>query len=539
MFKARLNRFTAFLASALLLCCAEAGAEVKLHPLFADHVVLQQGQSVPVFGTAAPGEEVSLTFRGATAKVTADSSGRWKAVLGSFAAGGPFEMTVKGTNTITLKDVLVGEVWVSSGQSNMAIGVQSCINGPQEAMAARYPQIHVFNVGQAIAHKPQATCFGGWTVCSPGTANEYSAVGYFFARELHKSLKVPVGLINSSLGATPAEAWTGVGGFADPALAHYRKRYENNFATITKALQSYSRDFEAWKTRVLAAAAAGAPVPYLPPLPPQVTDGRQPCGLYNGMIAPLTAFPIRGAIWYQGEGNASRAVEYRTLFPAMIEDWRRQWGEQFPFLFIQLCNYGGPARQPYEAQWAYLREAQTMTLKLPKTAMAVTIDVGEGDIHPRNKQDMGYRLALAARATVYGEDIEYAGPMYTSMEIDGDKIRVQFTHLGGGLTAEPPGSKMIAGDQVKAMQTEDARAAPPADSELKRFEIAGADRKFVWARAKIDGRSVVVWSAHVARPVAVRYAWADNPAGCNLFNKAGLPASAFRTDDWPAPGATN
>ena len=513
-------------AIAMLLCMVLAQsstAAVKLHPLFCDHVVLQQGKDMPVYGTAAAGERVEVTFQGKTASAEADKEGNWKVTLGKFEAGGPFDMTVKGVDTVTIKDILIGEVWVASGQSNMAIGVQSCVNGPQEAMAADFPRIRMFNVGQVLAHKPQRSCYGAWSVCSPGTANEYSAVAFFFARELHKAIKTPVGIINSSIGATPAEAWTSVDGFADPVLAHYRKEYEQNFASITQSLEGYFKDLDAWKAQSLVNAKEGNPVQHVPPIPAQFGDWRQPCGLYNGMIAPLTGFPIRGVIWYQGEGNTGKTVEHRTLFPALIKDWRQKWGEEFPFLFVQLCNYGHSAVQVGESNWAELRESQAMTLKLPKTAMAVTIDIGEGDIHPRNKQDMGARLALAAQAIVHGQDVVYIGPTYNKMTVQGGKVRLEFTNLGGGLTTQS-GKTLIPRPEVKD--------TPLAGSELKRFEIAGADKKFVWANAKTDGDTVLVWSESVPNPVAVRFCWADNPDGCNLYSKAGLPAGPFRTDNW-------
>jgi sialate O-acetylesterase len=490
-------------------------------------MVLQQGKDINVYGTAAAGEKVEVAFQGKTASIEADKDGNWKVNIGQFKAGGSYEMTIKGSNTVAIKDILVGEVWICSGQSNAAWGTGGCTNGPAEVAAANFPQIRMFNCPWTPATKPQPSIlWGAWRVCEPGAPNDWSAVGYFFARELHKKIKVPIGVINSSLGATPSEAWTSAEGMSDPAIVHYKKKHEENCRNLQKELDTYFQQIDEWKKQATAAAAAGAYIPNIPGLPRQLSDCHEPVLLYNGMIHPLTGYKIRGAIWYQGESNAGRAVEYRTLFPALIKDWRRAWNDDISFLWIQLSTVAyASAREPYESDWALLREAQTMTLKLPKTGQAVTFDVGDGDIHPRNKQDMGYRLALIATAQ-YGQDVVFSGPMYRpdSMKIEGGKIRLSFINLGGGLTSQP-GATLIP-------RAEAPKDTPLADSELKRFEIAGEDKKFVWANAKIDGATVVVWSDKVPKPVAVRYAWAENPTGANFFNKAGLPACPFRTDDW-------
>jgi len=505
------------LALLLVLTSVSAicSAEVKLHALFGDHMVLQQGVKAPVWGTANPGEQVKVTLGSTSAQATADSEGRWKLVLGPLQAGGPFEMTVAGKNTVTLRDVAVGEVWICSGQSNMEMAVGNSPrawggvhNSEQEIAAGSYPMIRQFTVKKAVAGKPQSDVAGEWLVASPQTVGEFTAVGYFFGREIHKALGAPVGLIHTSWGGTPAEAWTSEQTLlSDPDLASIFQSRQKELAEYPQALDKYREQLSDWERASRQAEAEGKVAPTPPKFPddPRSSSWRV-SGLFNAMIAPLIPYAMRGAIWYQGESNADRAYQYRKLFPAMIEDWRRAWGEgDFPFLFVQLANY----IQDYapKTSWAELREAQTMTLSLPKTGMAVTADIGDAnDIHPRNKQEAGRRLALAAEAIAYGKDVVYSGPVYESMKVERNRIRLTFRHVDGGLTG---------------------RSNP-----LKSFEIAGADQKFVAAEAKIERNTVVVRSAEVPKPVAVRYAWADNPE-CSLYNKSGLPAVPFRTDDWP------
>jgi sialate O-acetylesterase len=334
-------------------------------------------------------------------------------------------------------------------------------------------------------------------------------VGYFFGRELHRSLGVPIGLINTSWGGTPAESWTSLDTLTGNAdLKPIVDRWNHALAEFPKANEQYQKEFADWKEAAEKAKAEGKTAPPAPRPPLGPDHPHRAAGLFNGMIVPLVPFAIRGAIWYQGESNAGRAYQYRTLLPAMIQDWREAWGQgEFPFLIVQLANFEARPPQPEGSDWAELREAQTMTLALPKTGMAVTIDIGEAkDIHPRNKQDVGRRLALAAQRIAYGNHLVYSGPVYDSMKIEGSKIRIRFQHVGGGLMAK-------------------------GDAPLG-FTIAGEERNFVPAHATIDGDTVVVWSDQVSDPVAVRYGWADNPV-CNLYNNAELPASPFRTDDWP------
>jgi len=486
-----------------------ASADVKLHGLFTDGMVLQQGKEVPVWGKADEGERVTVRFLNQTVSAVA-RNGKWMVRLKKMKAGGPYKMVVSGKNTIVLNDVYVGEVWVASGQSNMAMPVARCLNAEEEIANSRNPLIRLYTVPRKIAQTPQEDVEGQWMECNPDTVGSFSGVAYFFGRELQKALKVPVGLIHTSWGGTPAEAWTCKWALEkDPELKVILDAYEIALKRLPKAMERYKKRLEQYKEAVKKARKEGKKPPRRPH-PPMGPENRHcPCGLYNAMIAPLIPYAIAGVIWYQGEANASRAYQYRKLFPAMITNWREDWKQgDFPFLFVQLAAFKPISPEPQESAWAELREAQLMTLSLPNTGMAVAIDVGDQfNAHPKNKQAVGARLALAARAIAYGEKIVYSGPIYKSMKIEDGKVILTFDHAGSGLVAK--------------------------DGELKGFAICGADRKFVWAKAKIIGKDkVAVWSPDVPSPVAVRYAWADYPV-CNLYNKEGLPASPFRTDDFP------
>jgi sialate O-acetylesterase len=442
--------------------------------------------------------------------VTADQDGKWAFNMNCPEAGGPYEMTLTGKNAITIKNIMAGEVWVCSGQSNMQWSVKASANPEQEIAEANYPDIRLFTVERKVAQQPQSDCTGSWTSCSPETVPDFSAVAYFFGRELHKRLDVPIGLIHTSWGGTPAEAWTRRDALeADADFEPILTRYDDAIAKYPQAKEEYEKKLEEWKQAAEKAKAEGEKAPRKPRPPFGPGNPHSPAGLYNAMIAPLIPYGIQGAIWYQGESNAGRAYQYRKLFPAMIKNWRDDWGQgDFPFLFVQLANFMAIKPEPGESAWAELREAQLMTLSLPNTGMAVIIDIGEAeDIHPKNKQDVGKRLALWALAKTHGKELVYSGPIYKSMKAEGNQVILNFDHVGGGLVAK-------------------------ADEQLKGFAVAGEDRKFVWADARIDGDTVVVSSEDVSEPVAVRYAWADNPV-CNLYNKEGLPASPFRTDDWP------
>jgi len=496
----------------LLVSAGAALADIKLPAVIGDNMVLQRDEKVTIWGWAEPGEEVmaGVSWHNMKWAVTADKDGKWMFKMNSPETGGPYEMTISGKNTITVKNIMVGEVWVCSGQSNMQMSVQGSANAKQEISAANYPNIRLFTVTRKVAAEPQSDCVGNWTLCSPQTVPGFSAVGYFFGRELHKKLDVPIGLIHTSWGGTPAEAWTRREVLEKEAdAAPILERYDDAVAKYPQAMEEYKQKVVEWKEAVEKAKAEGERTPRRPGAPFGPGHPHSPAGLYNAMIAPLIPYGIGGAIWYQGESNASRAYQYRKLFPAMIKNWRNDWGQgDFPFLFVQLANFMAVDTEPAESMWAELREAQLMTLALPNTGMAVIIDIGEAnDIHPKNKQDVGKRLALWALARSYGKELVYSGPIYKSMKIENDKVILYFDHVGGGLVAA-------------------------SDGPLKGFAIAGADRKFVWADAKINGDNIVVSSGEVSAPVAVRYAWADNPV-CNLYNEEGLPASPFRTDNRP------
>ena len=496
----------------LLVNVGAVFADVKLPAVISDNMVLQRGMEVPIWGWAEPGENISVmaSWQGRGCSTKADKDGKWMVKIFQSIAGGPFEITIVGKNTIKIENVLVGEVWVCSGQSNMQMSVRSSAMAEQEIAAADYPDIRLFTVERKVAEQPQSDCTGSWASCSPQTVPAFSAVAYYFGRKLHKELNVPVGLIHTSWGGTPAEAWTSKDVLElDVEFEPILKRYSDVVAKYPQAKREYEQKMNEWEKAVARAGAEGKEPPRKPRAPIGPVNPHSPAGLYNAMIAPLIPYGIRGAIWYQGESNAGRAYQYRKLFPAMIANWRNDWGQgDFSFLFVQLANFMAVNPEPVESAWAELREAQLMTLSLPNTGMAVIIDIGEAnDIHPKNKQDVGKRLALWALGGSYGKKLEYCGPIYKSMRVEGNKIILHFDHVGGGLVAGGGGP-------------------------LKGFAIAGADRKFVWADAKIDGDTVVVSSDKVSEPAAVRYGWADNPV-CNFYNKEGLPASPFRTDDWP------
>ena len=509
-------RFLILMLASSWFAATAAVAEVRLPALFSDNMVLQREAKVPIWGAAEPGEQVTVTLGNQRVTGVADSQGRWKVEIGPLTAGGPFEITVSGRNTITIHNVVVGEVWIGSGQSNMTMAVGNSprawggvLNGEQEIAAANFPMIRQFNVKRAVAGQPQDDTQGQWLAASPETAGEFTAVGFFFARELHKALGVAIGLIHSSWGGTPAEAWTRTAALAaEPELASIVKDWKQKLAHYPKSLEKFRQELDEWHQASLKADAEGKSAPPPPQFPadPRSNPWRA-AGLFNGMIAPLAPYAIRGAIWYQGESNDNRAYQYRKLFPVMIQDWRRVCGQgDFPFLFVQLAGF--MQKSAPKTSWAELREAQLMTLSLPKTGMAVAADIGHPyDIHPRNKQEVGRRLALVAEAIAYGKDVTYSGPIYESKSVEGDKIRLRFKHAAGGLVAR-------------------------GSSPLKGFEIAGEDRQFVPAEARIEGSTVMVRSDKIPAPVAVRYAWADYP-DCSLYNRAGLPASPFRTDDWP------
>lgn len=516
----KLSDHRPFLVLAFWALSVSAQAEVKPNALFSENCVLQQNVEIPVWGSAKEGEKVTVTLDGDTA-TTETKEGKWMVRLKPHKAGGPFTMTIAGENTITVNNVLVGEVWVCSGQSNMAYDMKGASTVRTEAPQANYPLLRMFKVKTFGALTPQTELVGNWVECSPTTVEGFSAVGYFFGRDIHKSTNVPVGMIHSSVSGTAAELWTSLSGLEkEPSLHGYvelaasaLKNYQGGADKYPQELESYQARLKEWEAtegkaygEVVKAwkaanknnpAAGKPPAPTVPkPTPPPDPVGKKPSVLFNGKIAPLIPYAIKGAIWYQGESNSPKPFEYRTLFPRMIADWREKWGEgDFPFLFVQIAPFKG---NPPE-----LREAQFLTWKkTPNTAMAVITDTPP-NLHPPEKEPVGARLALAARAIAYDEKIEYSGPEYDSMKIEGNRVILSFKHVGGGLVAK--------------------------DGPLKGFQISGADKKLVEATAEIQGETVVVSSAQVSAPVAVRYGFVATPE-VNLWNKDGLPASPFRTD---------
>lgn len=515
------TRFRILLALALVLP-AGLRAEVKPHALFTNGAVLQQGVKVPIWGTADPGEQVTIVptatvgrDRGLGIKldpVVADEAGHWIASLPEMKADNlVWTLEIRGkSNTVTVKDVVFGEVWVCSGQSNMEWALSATATGAEDSSKSTNPNIRLFKVPRLTAEHPVADINASWQPCTPETVASFTAVGYYFGRDLQAELGVPVGLIQSAWGGTPAEAWTSVETLQrEPELRNLVYNPDAARQRHQQACQEYLNVLEQYLPTARQALEKGEQLPAPPNTPPAFNHSPHAGStLFNGMIAPLIPYPIKGAIWYQGESNAGRAYQYRTLFPAMIEDWRFHWGSDFPFLLVQLAPFMKIEENPQESAWAELREAQLLaTQTLDDVGMAVITDVGEeNDIHPRRKEPVGARLALAARAIAYDQDIAYSGPIFTELSIEGGKAILSFDHIAEGLK--------VAGG-----------------GELTGFTIAAEDRKFVNAQAKIEGDQVVVWSDSVPQPVAVRYGWANYPV-VNLANSAGLFASPFRTDDW-------
>ncbi len=497
-------RLAQALACAALVSVARA--DVKLPGLFSDHMVLQQGMRVPIWGWANDGEKVTVMFRGKSVSATAQN-GKWMVKLPSQKAGGPDTLTVEGKNKIDVRDVLVGEVWICSGQSNMEWPLRSSFEAEKDIAASSNPNLRLFTAPKLKADAPGEDVKANWESCGPDSSRKFSAVAYYFGRDLQKARGVPIGLIHTSWGGSPAEVWIREGVMAaNPAYKHdLLDRSADQF-------KGYQAGLAKWEKEAEEAKKAGKEPAGAKPSPPW-----KPAELYNGMIAPLIPYAIKGAIWYQGESNAGRAWQYRTLFPDMIRNWRQDWGQgDFTFLAVQLAPWDRNKKRsleaitanPGESDWAELREAQVLATKvLPKVGLAVITDVGDkDDIHPTKKEPVGARLALLARGIAYGEKIESSGPLYRGMQIKGDKVSLSFDALGGGLEAR--------------------------GGRLRGFAICGQDRRFVWANAEIDDGKVIVSTPEISKPVAVRYGWADYPV-VNLFNREGLPASPFRTDDFP------
>ena len=502
---------------AILLLAGSARADVTLPSIFSDHMVLQKNVAVPVWGWADPGEKITVSIAGQTQTTTADATGSWKLKLEKLSADNPLTLTIAGKNTIVIQDVLMGEVWLASGQSNMQLSVNDVTNAWKEKASATFPQIRGFFVERRPTITPQTNCGGKWVICSPETVGNFSAAAYFFGRELHQTLAEPVGLVQASWGGSPIETWSSMSSMeAKTELAPVLKNWQKTLHPYdeAQAQADYAVALENWTNNSAKLKAEGKTVP---PQPQKKGDPRldknYPGNLFNGMIAPIVPYAIRGAIWYQGENNAANdlAKLYSIQLGLMIQDWRQRWGEgDFPFAWVQLPNFHPRTTNVVETNyngWCVIREEMLKTLAVKNTGMAITVDVGEANnIHPKNKQAVGHRLALWALAKIYGKNIPYSGPLPDGHKIKGDKIVLSFKHTDGGLVAK--------------------------DGDLKGFAIAGEDRHWVLADARIQGDKIIVSSPEVKLPKSVRYAWAANP-DCNLFNGAGLPASPFRTDDWP------
>jgi len=484
-----------------------ANAAVRLPAIFSDHLVLQREAKVPVWGWAAPGEEVTVSIAGEKRATKAGTDGKWRVQFENLQAGGPHELLARGANEVVVRDVLVGEVWLGSGQSNMAMTVNRAKDFESEKAAANIPGIRVFTVSSGASTAPQEDCKGQWIVCSPETVAAFSATAFFFGREIHRELKVPVGLINSSVGGTPIESWISPEAqLASPELKPFFEAQKREEGGIDSAAlkAKYEKDLAAWPEKAKQAKAEGRTPPRKPrdPVALRARKGNVG-GLFNGKIAPLIPYAIRGVLWYQGEANSNgtKALFYEKQLPLLVKDWRGRWDQELPFAWVQLPNFTKPGDG-----WCAVREAELKTLRLPKTGMAITIDIGDPkNIHPANKQEVGRRLAKWALGAVYDRKVETSGPLPAGHEIKGGEIVLKFSHADGGLIAR--------------------------DGDPKGFVVAGEDKQWKPASARIEGSKVIVSSTEVPRPVAARYAWHPNPE-CNLYNSAGLPASPFRTDNW-------
>ncbi len=492
----------------------DAFAEIKLPAIFGPHMVLQRDQKDRVWGTAEPGERVVVAVAGQEKATEAAPDGKWSVTLDPMPAGGPHSLSVSGKkDTVVFDDVLVGEVWICSGQSNMEWQVSSSNDGDIESLSAKYPKIRLISVPKNGTQEPQSDFKGKWEACTPETVKGFSAVGYFFGRQIHQTIGVPVGLIDDSWGGSAAEAWVRRDRLAaDPKFKGMIADWDKLEKDTPRLQAEYDQKAEARREAAAKARAEGRQPPRAPESPESRLKGNQrPANIYNGVLKPTIGYGIKGVIWYQGESNAGRAYQYRDLFPLMIQSWRDEWGiGDFPFYWVQLADFMKETTEPGDSSWAELREAQTMTMdRLKNTGQAVIVDLGEAqDIHPRNKQDVALRLARWALARDYGVHVPYRSPSFKSMAKQGDSVVLTFEGVDNGL---------------KAFDVPDVRG----------FTVAGSDKKFVKATAKVVGKDKVeVRADGVSDPVAVRYAWADNPV-CNLYNSAGLPVTPFRTDDWP------
>ena len=527
-------------------------ADVRMPALFGDHMVLQRNMAVPVWGWADAGEKVTVTIGATSATATTGADGKWSLKLDVLKVDDqPTTLVITGKNTLQIKDVLVGDVWVCAGQSNMGYTLNGVTNAAEAMKNAKDDDLRLFIVTPKLSFEKQSDCDGRWTRCTPASAGNFTAVGYYLGRDLRKELKLPIGLIMTSLGGTSGQAWmTREGMEACPALHPMLAAFDRDRAKLQALTDKYDmqtvpqwkKEDAAWRRDVMpayqqavkdwtsaasAARAAGQPVPPKPqpgsPKPSLAAPPNRmtPLVLNNAMLAPLLPFAIKGVAWYQGEHNTFDPKLYAELFPALIADWRRQWGQgDFPFIYVQISDFGSAATFINVGKWAMLRESQLLSLRTPNTGMVVSVDVGDPtDVHYKNKQPVGERLALVARHLAYGHDVVFSGPLYDRMEKAPGVIVVRFKYAERGLMIGMP-------------SPEHAAAQPaPAGTALVGFEIAGPDKKFVPADAKIEGSTLVVSHPGITDPVAVRYGWADNPK-VNLYNQDGLPASPFRTDNW-------
>lgn len=499
-------------------------AATRLPGFFTDNMVLQRDRPVQIWGWGDPGKKVTVSFGGQEKSAEVDKSGRWLVHLDPMVASGePRVMTVD--DSIKIKNVLVGDVWICSGQSNMEWVVQNTQDAKTEIAKADFLQIRHLKIGHQTNSVPSDNLKANWIACSPKTVSPFTAVGYFFGRRLHTELKVPIGLIGANWGGTRIEPWIPYEGYhLVPELKAITDKIDSaNPSTPLgkKAHQQCFSDIRQWLPEAEKAVEQGLSPKPAPQLPSVGISHQDPMQIFHAMVNPLIPYAIRGVIWYQGESNGNEGESYFHKMQALIKGWRKLWKQgEFPFYFVQLTNYGRTSNSPAGGDgWSLLREAQRKTLTVENTGMAVIIDIGAGgDIHPRNKQDVGWRLAQWALAKEYGKDIVPSGPLYKSYQVEGNTIRIEFDHVGKGLMV---GKK----EGLEPVQKDE-------QGSLKKFAIAGEDKVWHWADAKIDGNSVIVSSPKVQKPVAVRYAFQMNPVGCNLYNEAGIPASPFRTDNW-------
>lgn len=502
-----------------------AMAEVRLASVFSDHAVLQRDKPLPVWGWADPGERIDVSLGKRKGNTTAGKDGRWIVTLeAQHGSKEEVSLIVSGTNTVTRNHLLLGDVWLCSGQSNMDMGLGDC-QAPDDIRAADHPLIRHFRAEYNFATSPAKELRGQWTVCSPGSVHGFSAVGYYFARRIHAETGVPIGLITNAVGGTNIELWMSQQTLLHtPELDTYAKLMRESLADYEKQLVNTLPQIENWTKQSRMDLAAGRPIPFPPqwpeyPFSDKISKPR--CvTLHNGMVAPIISMAMRGVLWYQGEANGDGHLYFEKK-SAMLADWRRWFNDpNLPFYFVQLAAWQQPDDNPEGGGWGPIRDVQRRCLAIPQTGMASAVDLGDAlDIHPKNKADVGERLALWALKNQYGKkDLVASGPLFRKVEIQSNTARIQFDSVGSGLMA----ARKIGRNPA----TEDQ------DGKLRRFAVAGNDRIWHWAEARIDGECVIVSSPKVSAPIAVRYAYSSNPEGANLYNRNGLPASPFRTDDW-------